>query len=60
MYLHRVGLCRFGGGIAGWNVRRRGDEDGGGAVRAADNADVRALLSGQERKDEQRRQNYYR
>ena len=50
----------FGGGIAGWTVRRRGDEDGGGAVRAADNADVRALLSGQERKDEQRRQNYYR
>ena len=60
LYLCGVGLCRFGGGIVGWAVRRRGDEDGGGAVSAADDADICSLLSGQERKDEQRRQNYYR
>ena len=60
MYLRGVGLRRFGGGTVGWVVRRRGDKDGSGAVSTADYADICALLSGQERKDEQRREYYYR
>ena len=55
-----VGVSRDGDGGQQLNSQLRRSQDGGGAVSAADDADICSLLSGQERKDEQRRQNYYR